>query len=152
MDSFVLRWRALWWGRVWGSVVVMTIAWSMGAGLALQAMLGPPEMHRHANHPTTCPPGEVHPLIVSAADARALPARALIAAPLGLYASGLEFAVLAFALALVPAALLQQGTARRVLSGPVIATLAVLLVAAGWGYQIEEASRTDTLPTLACSN
>jgi hypothetical protein len=152
MDSFVLRWRAVWWGRVWGSVAVLTLAWSIGAGLALRAMLGGPEMHAHVAHPTTCPPGVVHPLVASGADLRALPLRAVIAAPLGLFASGLEFALLAFAIVLVPAALLQQGTARRVLSAPVIAVLAALLLAGGWDFQTEEAARTDALPTLACSN
>ncbi len=28
MDSFVLGWRAMWWGRVWSSVIILAGGWS----------------------------------------------------------------------------------------------------------------------------
>jgi hypothetical protein len=148
MDSFVLRWRALVWGRVWGSVAVLTLAWSIGAGLAIRAVLlkdQSPGM-RH-----WCELTPVQPLVETAADWLSLPVRALVAAPLGLYESGLLFGLAAFAFAVVPAALLQQGTARRVLGAPVIALLAVLLLVLSWHVQLATIARTG-VPSLACSN
>ena len=150
MDSFVLRWRALWWGRVWGSVLVLALAWSIGAGFALRAVT--PDLRRGAGATVYCKPTAVQPLIASPADIRTLPLRALAAAPLGLYASGLEFALVAFLIVLIPAATMQQGNARRVLSAPVIAVFAVLVAYGGWAFELEETARTDTLPTLTCSN
>ncbi|HEV2739127.1 MAG TPA: hypothetical protein VGU66_11160 [Candidatus Elarobacter sp.] len=144
----MLRWRALWWGRVWGPVTVLTLAWSIGAGLGLRAVT--PDFDRH--HTVYCVPIPPEPLIASPADLRTLPVRALIAAPLGLYSSGLQFALLAFLVVLIPAAMLQQGNARRVLSVPVIGVLALLLLAGGWSFEIEETARTNSLPALACSN
>lgn len=150
MDSFVLRWRALWWGRVWGSVTVLALTWSIGAGLALRAVT--PELQRGHRGVVDCQPTAIQPLIASPADLRALPVRALAAAPLGLYASGLEFTVLAYLIILIPAAVMQQGNARRVLSGTVIAVVAVLVAYGGWAFELEETARTNSLPTLACSN
>ena len=150
MDSFVLGWRAMWWGRVWGSVLALTLAWSIGAGLALRAVT--PDMSRFTGPGVYCQPTAVQPIVASPADLRTLPLRALDAAPLGMYASGLEFALLAFLIVLIPAARLQQGNARRVLSGPVIAAFVLLVSYGGWAFELEETARTNTLPTLACSN
>ena len=140
----------MWWGRVWGSVLVLTLAWSIGSGLALRAVT--PDMTRYAGRTVYCQPTAVQPLIASPADIRTLPVRALMAAPLGLYESGLQFAVLAFLVVLIPAATMQQGNARRVLSGPVIAAFAVLVAYGGWAFELEETARTNSLPTLTCSN
>ncbi|HWT05876.1 MAG TPA: hypothetical protein VN224_08970 [Xanthomonadales bacterium] len=151
MDSFVLRWRAVWWGRVWGSVAVLTLAWSIGAGLAVRAVTPNASIPSHAEA-RYCEPSAPRPLIASPADLRTLPLRAFIAAPLGLYVSGLQFAAIAFLIVLIPAARLQQGTARRVLSARVIGLLAVMVVAGGWSFELEETARTNTLPALTCSN
>jgi hypothetical protein len=148
MDSFVLRWRALWWGRVWGSVIVLTLAWSIGAGLAVRAVTA--DVHARDGH--WCEPSAPQPLVAGPADLPSLPLRALIAAPLGLYASGLEFALLAFGIVLLPAWMLQQGTARRILGAPVIAALGLAVLVGGWSFELEETARTNSLPTLSCSN
>ena len=137
-------------GAAWGSVTVLTLAWSIGAGLGLRAVT--PDLDDDRHHVVYCVPIPPEPLITSPADLRTLPVRALIAAPLGLYSSGLQFALLAFLVVLIPAAMLQQGHARRVLSGPVIGVLALVLLAGGWSFEIEETARTNSLPTLACSN
>ena len=151
MDSFVLRWGALWWGRVWGSVAALTLAWSIGAGLAVRAVT--PDFSKHGHGQVEyCVPIAPEPLVASPADLLSLPMRAFVAAPLGLYVSGLQFAVIAYLIVLIPAASLQQGTARRILSGPVIGVLAVLVLAGGWSFELEEMSRTHALPVLTCSN
>jgi hypothetical protein len=146
MDSYVHGWRALVWGRVWGSVVILTLAWSIGAGMVLRAVSAP----YRSDSVRDCLPTAVQPLITTPVDWLWLPVHALVAAPFGLYVSGLQFALLAFAVTVVPAALLPQGTARRVLSAPVLVVLAALLIVAGWTWELAAVNATG-LPSLLCS-
>jgi hypothetical protein len=148
MDSFVLRWRALFWGRVWGTVAVLTLAWSIGTGLLLRAVT--PEWI--AGRYGRCEPVLVQPLIQSFGDVLSLPLHALAAAPLGLYVSGLEVGCIVLLVALIPAAFLEQGTARRVLGAPVVAALALLLLPISWDVELAAVHHAGRLPALACSN
>ncbi len=149
MDSFVLRWRALWWGRVWGAVLVLTLAWSIGVGLALRAVV-PGRVA--PGHEYDCIPTAVQPLIVTPVDWLWLPVHAAIAAPYGLYESGLQIGVIVLAVVLIPAALLQQGTARRVLGAPVLIAVAALMIWMGWNYELAVVRAAGVLPTLVCTN
>lgn len=144
MDSYVQGWRAVIWGRVWAAVVVLTFAWSIGVGMALRAVS--PRYSVRGD----CLPTAVQPLAKTPADWLMLPLHAAIAVPFGLYLSGLQFALAALIVAVIPAALLPQGTARRVLSAPVLATLAVLLILAGWSHELATIAASG-LPQIACS-
>lgn len=144
MDSYVQGWRAVIWGRVWAAVVVLTLAWSIGVGMALRAV-SPPYSVRG-----DCLPTAVQQLATTPTDWLMLPLHAVIAAPFGIYVSGLQFALAALIVAVLPAALLQQGTARRILSAPVLAVLAVLLIATGWSHELATVAASG-LPGIACS-
>ena len=146
MDSYVHGWRAMVWGRVWFAVAVLTFAWSVGVGMALRAMTP-----AHLGRGGDCVPTAVQPLVTAPADWLWLPVNALIAAPFGVYISGLQFAVVAFAVTMVPAALLQQGTARRVLGAPVLVVLAALLTVTGWKFELSDVRASGRLPAIVCS-
>ena len=148
MDSFVHGWRALWWGRVWGPVLALTLGWSIGTGLALRALV--PSIPQSIS--SYCSPGPLRPLIAAPWDALRLHLEAALAVPLGFYVSGMEFALLAFIVAFIPAARLQQGTARRILSAPLVGLLAAALMFAGWSFTVQQAVRSGALPQIACSN
>jgi hypothetical protein len=134
------------WGRVWTAVALLTFGWSIGVGLALRAVSPPYGGH----HRGDCTPTTVQPLVSASIDWLWLPVHALVAAPFGVYVSGLQFALVAFVVVMLPAALLQQGTARRVLSAPVLIVFAALLGVAGWRFELAEVSATG-LPSLVCS-
>lgn len=142
MDSFVQGWRALVWGRVWWTVLALTLAWSIGVGLALRAVT--PRTHYRDCWPT--PP---QPLVTAPVDWLWLPLHALAAAPFGLYVSGLQFGLAAFILVAIPAALLQQGTARRIFAVPVVIGLGIAVMQIAWYHEVG-AVRTWGLPAMAC--
>ena len=139
----------MWWGRVWGPVLAFTLGWSIGTGLALHALVPPIPPYIPG---TPCSPGPLRLLIAAPSDALWLPLEAAVAAPLGFYVSGMEVAVLAFILVFIPAARLQQGTARRVLSAPLVGLLAAALTFAGWSFTVQHAVRSGALPQIACSS
>jgi hypothetical protein len=147
MDSYVYGWRALGWVRVWAAVVVFTLAWSIGVGMALRAVTPPYGQPGRGD----CLPTAVQPLAATPADWLWLPVHAAIAAPFGLYVSGLQFALAALVATMIPAALLPQGmVCRRVLSVPMMTAGAAVLVVAGWTCELA-AVAAHGLPSLVCS-
>src|SRR5579885_288430 len=118
MDSYVRGWGALGWGRVWAAVLVFTLAWSVGVGMALRAVTPP---YGSTAGRGDCLPTAVQPLASTPSDWLWLPVHAAIAAPFGIYISGLQFGLVALIVTMIPAALLPQGVVcRRVLSVPMM--------------------------------
>ena len=144
MDSYVHRWRALIWGRVWVATAVLTLAWSIGVGMALRAV-SPTYSNRG-----DCLPTAVQPLATTPADWLRLPLHALIAAPFGLYVSGLQFGLAAFIVAALVGGVLTQGRARRILGAPVLAAVGALVILAGWFHELATVAASG-LPALICS-
>ncbi|MBV8581379.1 MAG: hypothetical protein JOZ86_12205 [Candidatus Eremiobacteraeota bacterium] len=129
MDGVALRWRALSWGGYWIALVLLTFGWSAGVGLAIQSTV-------YSTDFGGCIPISVLPLIASPHDALTLPVRALVAAPVGLYHSGLQFGFFTAFVLLLPAALLEYGTAKRVFGIPLVVIAALAFAAAAWSVQL----------------
>ncbi|HEX3550146.1 MAG TPA: hypothetical protein VHT53_07225, partial [Candidatus Elarobacter sp.] len=125
-----LRWRALTWFPYWGAVLFATVGYSMGVGLATQASL---PIHVVDG---LCMPSPVHSLVATWNDVAWFPLTAASAIAPGAFYSGLEVAVAIALLALAPAALPSLFAAQRIFSAPIVIGVALVLVAAGWFYQI----------------
>ena len=148
MDSYVHGWRALGWGRVWAAVVVFTMGWSVGVGMALRAVTPPYGSHAGRGD---CLPTAVQPLATTPADWLWLPVHAAIAAPFGVYVSGLQFGLATLIVTMIPAALLPQGiVCRRVLSVQMMLAVAAVLIVAGWTHELASVG-AHGLPSLVYS-